>query len=411
MRVPFRIAIIAALAVPGRALLAQVVRDSAGIRIIENARPSWSAAEGLRLGVTPALVIGNRAGEQYEFGRVAGAARLADGRIVVADGASLTLRFFDSTGTFLKSVARRGEGPGEFSELQSFALMAGDTIVAGSMMGALNYFTGTGQYLDRRSWASPPLQGMDGRPIVLGTLDGSGTRVFGAFGREIPRGEGRRWIDSIPVRIVNGQNGAGRSLGKLASMMLVTDQRQARQPWFGPVATFTTTPNAFYYGFPDHYAIYVYAATGQLQRIIRRSWRPVRVTKSDIDSYVVEWGKRWIKSTGADAAAEREDLRNDPYAETVPAFSQFLVDRAGRLWVREAHLPDAAAAGALSGLPLVATRWSVFAGSGRWLGDVTMPARFTPRDIGVDYVLGTARDEDDVQTVVLYRLRPPPRRG
>ena len=47
------------------------------------------------------------------------------------------------------------------------------------------------------------------------------------------------------------------------------------------------------------------------------------------------------------------------------------------------HLPDAA---------------------GRWLCDVTMPARFAPKEIGADYVLGVARDDDNVEAVVMYRL-------
>jgi hypothetical protein len=52
----------------------------------------------------------------------------------------------------------------------------------------------------------------------------------------------------------------------------------------------------------------------------------------------------------------------------------------------------------------VPSTWSVFGPAGIWLGDVTMPARFLPRDIGADYVLGTAIDADGVETVVSYRL-------
>ena len=54
--------------------------------------------------------------------------------------------------------------------------------------------------------------------------------------------------------------------------------------------------------------------------------------------------------------------------------------------------------------PLVPSVWSVFDNTGRWLGDVTMPARFMPHDIGRDYILGVARDSDGVETIVEYRL-------
>jgi hypothetical protein len=46
----------------------------------------------------------------------------------------------------------------------------------------------------------------------------------------------------------------------------------------------------------------------------------------------------------------------------------------------------------------------VFDAGGRWLCDVTMPAHFTPMEIGADYVLGVASDADGVETVVRYGL-------
>jgi hypothetical protein len=97
--------------------LAQGVRDSAGVRIVENARPVWAPAEALRLSLSPALVIGTRPEPSYELSRVAGAARLSDGRIVIADGGSLQLRFFDSQGVFSNAVGGPGEGPGEFRRI------------------------------------------------------------------------------------------------------------------------------------------------------------------------------------------------------------------------------------------------------------------------------------------------------
>jgi hypothetical protein len=46
----------------------------------------------------------------------------------------------------------------------------------------------------------------------------------------------------------------------------------------------------------------------------------------------------------------------------------------------------------------------VFDAGGRWLGDVAMPARFVPLEIGADYVLGRSRDADGVVRAVMYRL-------
>lgn len=374
-------------------------------RVIDNPRPIWKAGEAVVLSSAPTLVIGDEGGPNFEFLRIRGAARLDDGRIVVVDASSLTLRFFDASGRYLKSAGGKGGGPGEFEQLDSFWRLPGDTLVAGSMMpGDLSYFTGDGKYLRRLPKTLPPGAAASGLPVTLAPLDGKGMRVSGTMAMRGPNAAGRRSVDSFPVAIVDAGHVETRRLGTLPSMALAMDQGQPRTPWFGAVATYAADAKHFYFGFGSAYAINVYTRAGALSHIIRRAWTPRKVTKSDIDSYVVEWGKRWIKSTGAAAEAERADLRNDPYAATVPAFSQFLVDRPGRLWVREAKLADAPGAGQLNTTPLVPSTWSVFDPAGRWLGDVTMPARFLPRDIGADYVLGTAIDADGVETVVSYRL-------
>ena len=373
-------------------------------RIVENPRPTWKPDEALRLAPTPTLVVGTQAGEIYEFYRVAGAARLTDGRIVVADGGSLSLRFFDSTGSFIESVGGRGEGPGEFQAMTFFSVVQGDTLVAGHFMRELSYFTGTGQYLERRVSPNPPMRIATELRVTVATLDGSGTRAIAAMPIEPKRGTGNRWVDSVPVTIVNGRNVEVRALGMLPGMELAMDDGDPRQPRFGATATFASDGKLLYIGLGAEYAIRVYTQQGRLSHIIRRAWTPVRVTKADIDAYVTEWGKRWIRATGAEAEAQRSSMREDPYAATVPAFSQFIADRVGRLWVREAHLADAPGAGALNTTPLVPSIWSVFDPAGRWLGDVTMPARFQPRDIGADYVLGTVMDEDGVESIALHRL-------
>src|SRR5688572_23269160 len=151
-----------------------------------------------------------------------------------------------------------------------------------------------------------------------------------------------------------------------------------------------------------------YTRDGRLARLIRRRWIPVRVTDAEIDTYVVEWGKRWIKATGAEAERRRADLRDDSYERTVPAFSRLLVDRAVRLWVRTPNIADAPRAGQLNTTPLVASQWSVFDSIGVWLGDVTLPAEFQPFEIGTDYVVGAARDADGLETLVVYGLRTAP---
>jgi len=94
-------------------LYAQSSRDSAGVLIVENARPAWSDSERLWLTAKPRLVIGNNADSAYRFRQVRGVMLLTDGRVAVADGGSLQLRLFSPQGRLLSASAGKGNGAGQ----------------------------------------------------------------------------------------------------------------------------------------------------------------------------------------------------------------------------------------------------------------------------------------------------------
>ena len=56
-----------------------------------------------------------------------GAIRLSDGRIVIANRMTHEIRYFDSTGTWIRSSGRKGQGPGEFSDPFYIQPLRGDT--------------------------------------------------------------------------------------------------------------------------------------------------------------------------------------------------------------------------------------------------------------------------------------------
>jgi hypothetical protein len=59
-------------------LCAQTVSDSAGVRIIDNARPAWTARDQLHLSATPRLVIGDTADATRRFRGVRGVVETND---------------------------------------------------------------------------------------------------------------------------------------------------------------------------------------------------------------------------------------------------------------------------------------------------------------------------------------------
>ncbi|MBL0170474.1 MAG: hypothetical protein IPP90_07015 [Gemmatimonadaceae bacterium] len=388
----------AAIAVPTNAQ----TRDSAGVRIVENTQPMWSDVERLQLAATPRLVFGNTTDSAYRFSRIRGVMRLSDGRIAVADGGSLQLRFFDAKGQFLSASGGKGTAPGRPGEMNSAQLLRGDTIAITAGLSTLTRFSSSGQFVRTTDIPAPDRTSARGRQLLVSVL-GNGTRVTMQWPMPSPRAPGTQWADSSPMRFYDERNAIIRDLGPLPYIELIQAGAQPTTAWLSPIGVFAGGDQRFYAGFGDRYAIHVFGADGALQSIIRRAWTPVPITPADWETWVVEWSKLWVRETGAEREKAIQKIREEPYAETVPAFSQFLVDRIGRLWVREAHWQDAIAAGSLSDPPAVPSTWSVFDVNGRWLGDVSMPTGFQPYDIGADYVAGKLR-ATDVNQVVIYAL-------
>lgn len=86
--------------------------------------------EAWALSASPRVEIGVAEGEDpYQLYDVTSAARLPDGRIVIANNGSREVRFFDADGRFLLQVGGRGDGPGEYRQVDRVRLVPGDTLL------------------------------------------------------------------------------------------------------------------------------------------------------------------------------------------------------------------------------------------------------------------------------------------
>ena len=82
----------------------------------------------------------------------------------------------------------------------------------------------------------------------------------------------------------------------------------------------------------------------------------------------------------------------------LPPYRALMVDAADMLWVQD--YPRAGSA---------VVTWRVFASDGRTVAEVVLPSALDVYEIGLDYVLGRAVDEDEgVPEVQLFALRRTP---
>jgi len=82
------------------------------------------------------------------------------------------------------------------------------------------------------------------------------------------------------------------------------------------------------------------------------------------------------------------------YPDVFPATGELLVDAYDRLWVQEYQAPW-----------VTVSRWTVLGKDGAAVANVVLPDRFRLVEVGVDYLLGSWRDEDDVEHVRAYRFK------
>ena len=110
---------------------APMVRDSAGITIVENQEPRWGPEEGWTLSAGPTLDLGVMDGDPaYQFYQIAGTVRFPDGRLAVANSGSRQVRFFGADGTYQGATIGQGSGPGEFEDIYFLRKTRGDSILA-----------------------------------------------------------------------------------------------------------------------------------------------------------------------------------------------------------------------------------------------------------------------------------------
>jgi len=367
------------------------VRDSAGITIVENARPVTGSRLDWRVGEAPAVSIGSLEGDEGDMlFLVLDATRLPDGRIALANAGSSELRIFSADGVHLATWGGVGEGPGEFGAYtpETVSRWPGDSIAGDNM------FRRQVQVFDADGNHGRTVTLADGYQSFLGVMpDGTllvkpstvlSGGVFGAaealvrkdedFGLLLPGGE---------LRISLGAHPGEEWFSSPAAAM-------ARPHPFGRSTISTIWGDLAVVAPNDRYQLSAYASDGSLTKVIRRDHELRAPTQAELDE--------WLAETFADLPEERrtrlfQQLDGMTPVEFYPAFEALESDPLGYLWVQEYPLPGEED-----------NVWTVFDPGGRILGFIETPPGLDVFEIGVDYVLGMAMDENDVERVQLWPL-------
>jgi hypothetical protein len=371
------------------------VRDSAGVRIVENRGVDALPALAWRVDEAPLVDIGGEGGPALH--QVTDACRLADGRIVVASSGTQQLHVFTADGQPLRALGRDGDGPGEFRSIFFVGCMPGDSVAAWDPLSyRLSVFDPGGGFA--RS-VTPAASSGAPLPRVLGLLPGGRFVVTVSNGApRIPQ-PGRSARDTVEFRVVDASGAAAGSLGRFPGteqIALVDATGMLMRPLpFGQTTVAAVHGGALYVGHGDRYEVSVHQPGAGVRTRIRGDRARLPVTDDDVDAY-----RRETVTIGGtrDGRGERqlaELLEAAPYPEQMPALADVKVDASGNVWVQETRRPGDAGA----------ETWTVHSAKGAALGTVAVPRGVRVRQIGPDWILGLALDEGGAEHVRLHRLR------
>ena len=372
-------------------------RDSAGIRIVENAIDTAALREGWTMSVAPVVEIGGiEADELQQLYRVSGGVRLDDGRIVIASRGSSDIRVFGPDGTLARVHGREGDGPGEYRMPALAGRGLGDSlIVYDASLRRITVLTPDGGAI--RSVELGTEGG--GFPMALGTL-GDGRLTIGggmAFTSEegLPSGFVRPTSRHV---IVSSDGSVEADFGDIPAVEMWAEVQgssfRARPIAFGKFTVAEPVADRLWIGTGERWEVRAYRSDKSLERIVRfnRELAPVTRTLTD------EWIEEQLEDIEDlnEARDERARLASLPVPDVIAPYRVFLADRLDNLWIGETMLPGEES-----------RTWTIIDSEGRAVGRLTMPARTSPLDIGTDYVLAVTTDELDVESLTVWRLDRP----
>jgi hypothetical protein len=373
-------------------------RDSAGITIVQNA--AVPATLEAVVDSVPVFTIGGEArGPDYDLNEIRGSVRLSDGRIVVADNLTGELRFFDSTGAFLRRGGRKGRGPGEFEQILNLWARPGDTVaVYDAATRRISFFSPGGVFVRQVDL------GQAGFVTPTALLD-DGTVVGGGFSFNPdslpPKGARRRNV--LPVLLIAPDGTGTDTMATFEGMEMYTVETNIQgrafplplQVQFGLNTSLGARGSQVYVGDNARPEIRVYGRDGALQKIIRASYAPVTVTEADRTAQAEQNLERWAASPLRGMPRQMMEqiegwIRNATYADRFPPYETFRLDGAGNIWVQE-FAP---------GRP---QQFQVYGPGGEFVVHAVLPPDVRPLDVGRDYMVAAWKDADGLEHVRVYR--------
>jgi len=287
-----------------------------------------------------------------------------DGNIYILDRKAIHIKVFDSRGKFVRTIGKKGQGPGEFENPSGIRITPQkEILVCDPRSRRVLFFSVDGQFL-RQLLAGEMWMFTRAKVDSKGNIVGSHTIM-----------------DKVPKTELLKFNAEMEPLFTIASMPI------ARYPDFNPYFPFffyeVTEEDNILWGKTTEYEFRILSPEGKLVKRIVKDYDPEKLTREDREKRAKEiWG---------DAPPSASDVRVK-WPKNFPAFQECIMDDRGWLFVRtyeKTKDPEG-------------SYYDVFDNEGRYIAKVFLTVR--PRLLKAGKLYAIEEDEEGFLTVKRYRI-------
>lgn len=348
--------------------------------------PRWSLA-------APDFEVGGFAAEGDDaLAQLGGVTILSNGNVVVGDRVEPFLKVFDSDGTFLRTIGRYGQGPGEYKYVYEMDWCAPGELSVKDVDGRVHRYTGDMEYA---STDLVSLEAIGGRSAYNQDCHPNGLQIVTGWGDPAAQFKEGRFDATAPVLLLRGQTvvkdfGERLSSERLGSVGPDGAPTGSGPHPFGRATVVAMGTDHVYIGSATDYEVEVYDLSGE-------ALPPVRWTGPSL-----AYDADVVAERAAQAVAEaREESRASvrrwyaemPELDQFPAYDRMIVSDTDQLWVRLFVRPGSAG-----------ESWVVFGNDHRLIGQLELPPRSTLWEVRGDRVVYSTLDELDVPVVRISRI-------
>lgn len=376
------------------------ITDSAGVTLVDLPSTAAAPTDVLALSSEPLLTVGVEQGDPVrEFDRIAVVRFLDDHVVAVANRGSSDVRLFGPDGTYLRTLGRTGEGPGEFASLNWMQAFVGDTIaVLDSQLRRVTTFDADGNLIavttfpDAEGYAWPRDFRMPGGGFVMfWDVNSLFDRINAG---EVHVGETAR-VDMPMVRL-DASGSPVDTIGVFAGAEYAVVSSDGRvgitDPPLGRFVSHAFDRTGVWIGTQEAFDIAHYTFDGRLTHRLRDLSMDLTFDEDDLLEFAASLADRQNADAARRAAIEKRVLEL-PRPATRAAHGEIRVAPGGEVWVAEAVAPV-----------LTPSFWTVIDPATGAVARVLMPEGFQLHDVSADRVAGVFTDELDVQRVRVLEL-------